>query len=76
MVSLKLTKNLISLTFPRRVKMASKPLLKCQSTREEKILVMVVSSKDSIETMFRCRVKRPVMVFLPPPGGPMPHTKS
>lgn len=66
----------ILLTFPNRVKIASKPLLKCQSTSVEKILVMVLSSKDSMEMMLRCRVKRPVMLFLPPPGGPIPLTSS
>lgn len=69
-------KAALLLTFPSRVKIASNPLLKCQSTNEENIFVKVASSKDSMEMMLRCLVKRPVMVFLPPPGGPIPHTSS
>ena len=63
-------------TFPSLLKMASNPLLKCQSTIEEKILVIVLSSKDSMEMMLKCRVNLPVMWFLPPPGGPMAATSS
>lgn len=63
-------------TFPSLVKIASKPLPKCQSTREVNILVMVESSKDSIETMLRCLVNLPVMWLRPPPGGPIAHTNN
>lgn len=40
-------------------KEASKPLLKCQSVMEVKILVSVSSSKESIEMTFKWRVRRP-----------------
>lgn len=39
---------------------ASKPLLKCQSVTAVKILVKMSSLKEQIETIFKCRVKRPV----------------
>ena len=36
---------------------------------------MVESSNDSMEMRLRWRVNRLVMVFLPPPGGPIAHTR-
>lgn len=65
----------ITFTLPSLRKAGSNPLPKCQSTMEEKILVIVESSKDSMEIRLKCRVKRLVMEFLPPPGGPMAHTR-
>lgn len=38
---------------------ASKPLPKCQSVTAVKILVKMSSLKAQIETIFKCRVKRP-----------------
>lgn len=40
-------------------KEALKPLLKCQSVMELNILFSVSSSKESIEMIFKWRVKRP-----------------
>ena len=42
---------------------------------EENIFVMVESSNDSMAMRLKWRVKRFVIAFLPPPGGPMAHTK-
>ena len=43
---------------------------------EVKIFVMVLSSKESIDIIFKCRVNRPEMSLRPPPGGPMAETNS
>ena len=67
---------IIMLAFPSLPKEASNPLAKCQSTMEVKIFVMVLSSNESMDMIFRCRVNRPEMSFRPPPGGPMAETKS
>lgn len=40
---------------------ASNPLLKCQSEMEQNIFISVSSSKQSIEMIFMCRVKRPAI---------------
>lgn len=64
------------ITLPVRRKAASKPLLKCQSLMDVKILVNVVSSKSAIEMTFIWRVKRSVMSLRPPPGGHIAVTKS
>ena len=37
----------------------------------EKMRVMVLSSKSLTVIMLKCRMKRGVIGFLPPPGGPM-----
>ena len=65
-----------NLTFPSLPKDASNPLAKCQSTMEVKILVMVLSSNESMDIIFMCRVNRSEMALRPPPGGPMAETKS
>ena len=58
------------------MKEPSNPLPKCQSTIVVKIFCKVLSSKESIPTTFMCLVKRPVMLFRPPPGGPIAATNS
>ena len=65
-----------NLTFPSLPKDASNPLAKCQSTMEVKILVIVLSSNESMDMILMCRVNRSEMSLRPPPGGPMADTKS
>ncbi|RMX48219.1 hypothetical protein pdam_00005426, partial [Pocillopora damicornis] len=54
----------------------SNPLAKCQSTMEVNILVMVLSSNESMDMIFIWRVNRSEMSLRPPPGGPMADTNS
>ena len=64
------------LTFPSLPKDVSNPLAKCQSTMDVKILVMVLSSNESIDMILRWRVNRPEISLRPPPGGPMAETNN
>lgn len=64
-----------NLTFPFLTNDPSK-LAKCQSVIDVKILVIVESSNSFIDTTFKCLVKRLVISFLPPPGGPIAATSS
>ena len=66
----------IGLTFPSLPKEESNPLAKCQSTMEVNILVMVLSSNESMDMIFIWRVNRSEMSLRPPPGGPMADTNS
>lgn len=43
---------------------------------DEKIRTMVSSLKVLIVQMLKCRIKRGVTAFLPPPGGPMAAISS
>lgn len=66
----------IGLTFPSLPKEESNPLAKCQSTMEVNILVMVLSSNESMDMIFIWRVNRSEISLRPPPGGPMADTNS
>jgi hypothetical protein len=59
------------LTFDNLAMLASKPLAKCHSMMEPKIVSRVVSSNESTERINMCQVNRPDISFEPPPGGPM-----
>ena len=50
---------------------ALKPLEKCQSMIRLKMRDMVVSLNSLIEMVLKCRRKRGVTGFRPPPGGPI-----
>jgi hypothetical protein len=56
--------------------LTSKPLAKCHSMMEPKILSSVLSSNESIQRINMCRVNRPDISFEPPPGGPMAATNN
>jgi hypothetical protein len=55
---------------------ASKPLAKCHSIMEPKIVSRVVSSNESIDRINMCQVNRLDISFEPPPGGPMAATNN
>jgi hypothetical protein len=55
---------------------ALKPLAKCQSMMEPKILSRVLSSNVSTERINMCRVNRPDISFEPAPGGPIAATSN
>lgn len=73
---LRVSNFVYNLTFPSLPKDASNPLAKCQSTMDVKILVMVLSSNESIDMILRWRVNRPEISLRPPPGGPMAETNN
>jgi len=64
------------LTFDNLAMLASKPLAKCHSMMEPKIVSRVVSSNESTERINMCQVNRPDISFEPPPGGPMAATNN
>lgn len=64
------------LTFDSFAILASKPLAKCQSKIEQKILSSVLSSKESIERINICLANLRETSSEPPPGGPMAATNN